>query len=1652
MAVDYLDRSRKYIEGVLQTTDTLTPWQETYTWSRAVYENDILHGDFVGSWAGVFKYAPRSTRGTFQNTGISPSPILSQSNLGQPGMSDLDFVPYNVGTNTYGPKGPSLMGHPISFEVVGPTLKSTFCDWQWSVTYGTNTLTIAQGFHGTPILDLRPLYNITSTIPNGGYYVLVSFTGSSYPDSLASGTAIVPASQFAKYELFRVTSITATTIVLDTSKPLSTYFHGGDSIRGITLIQPKVTRLQALPTSGTVGKETVFVTLPPEHAALSEYLPPYNTGIAGSWFMGFFDDFNTTAGSNAYSTGALTPIPTPVPDEITQNSEQTPAVAVGNVPFPLAGVTNGSTLIATIASTPYTGTFNATAAAYTTSGESFASGVASTDTISLTLNGGSPFTVTWTGSENNATSFAATLSASFGSIAATASGASGHLVVTSTLLGSTSSVTINTAGTTTATKTALGLTGSGPWNGVNLGPNNVGNIAAVSEAEFATIMGTALGSNGYAGQAPLNGYPLVETSATGASASITMGGTLLSTLGFPASAQLGATLAEFVDPGSMYGRVTKTDGGVAFLSSLTADQMMLWVPKTAFPTASTVLTVGRILHIYGSDGAGDRTDMPGHPNAVFGWFEIKLVNTSDPFFVKVTVGRTPEVDPASGYITYSGGWQKAYGYTTPTAGDYLLSFTVHDPISSLYTSTTLRPDQLEASRLRRLIDPHQSGRSPVFQNPGASPYRPDRAIFNTRGNNTAGGNDDPGSLMDLGFRMVLFPSQVVSGALVPDYTRPISTREVVLDPAQALPQYIDIDYASGSVSFSCVPDPTNVGSAVYALGGLAGTNNPRGNLVLFAACVPATTENGQKGSGIRVTGGDVNAVSLGFSLTQTDAYGSRIILPGLTSWSVGTRKLVASIPSTGAPLLPYTGFFDLYKLDFSVEAGTFCYSGVAVNFGAGTITFSNVSRSSTELADPPAPITSYGLVIRKDPTVPFALDTTRGSSVKSSVIRMLGASFLTDMDGSVIVTPTSMSNYGLNDAYHLGALNTPGGGRVVSVNGGAVEGQTALTAGNTTDPLNAAFRANNLGDTANGGIGFDAVGNENGTFLSAAGFLDRVSWVFNSANTVLTASEPVTVATNQVTLTTGGHFFKNGSNTDLLLGLDMLVLSGGSSPSRVFIIASLASATVANVLDLNGAPPTLSGYTTASFYRVNFGSFHNSFAFNSTYMRGDATSPALQMAYSSLATGNTVAQVEVLQTDGSHIIPWYLNDLGTMVFSGVTSDADAGNASIEFKRSGVPTTLVDKSRDSSVAANTAEIGHMVRGTGHGLSHYDFTSMTPIILPGNSSVIQTFSFTATNNQIALTGVSGAWEQCFVPYGTLAHMTGNNMSVNDNGLFLVTGVYGSPTGLTLSLLDGVSNPNFPTSGTGTLVLYAASRMGSRLASIRNPNPIDGSGPTTFTPHTILSSGEENDATALALMGNGVAPKNAPFRVFTSTSMSAILSEIATIDGVGNFHSLGDFLYEGTGRSKTILIPIYSGRPSTGSGWNVPARTGTTDASWTTTTVTDWIYWDLVLPSSAALVSVTVAVNVGNVSTTGNGFHVYVDEISIVTTPSPSTITNLGYIEFLFAGPQKATITASASASRNNTMFRVAMRSTSTASTASDSVYYIQVTYTDYGPRNW
>lgn len=451
-------------------------------------------------------------------------------------------------------------------------------------------------------------------------------------------------------------------------------------------------------------------------------------------------------------------------------------------------------------------------------------------------------------------------------------------------------------------------------------------------------------------------------------------------------------------------------------------------------SASDVSKVLRVYHVdrigdapFGivASSEGDKTT----EDAFLGWYYISSVNVPNNYY---TVSRVPEFDPATGAVFW-GSYKSLQIDDSVVPGDLVMHFTMHDSVYNMHRASQLDLDKLESARLQHLIDPtwvKRSARTSAGMT-GTSAARPDRAVCDTRL------GADPGSLMDLGFRMVLFPAKDPgTGRISPDWDYPIDAREVVLDPAVTEQQYLDIDYSAGTVTFSHTPVPGP--GCTVAPNGIISVENPRGEIVLFACCVPTSMEEGQRGAGFRVLASSTSGEPCGAEWIPADIYGRREVASLAENVNGSAQTVTSGVGvsiylDTVYPDIPETGFVEL-------RAGGPLGAPAIVGPGSEPLGLFGYTRKETYF-DPVlgADITHlrgcyggglYGVdtvsavgvvaVLRRDVRTPvdadgvagthYEHDTTYGFAKRTTALRFRDFELTPMVDGSVLARSTSADN------------------------------------------------------------------------------------------------------------------------------------------------------------------------------------------------------------------------------------------------------------------------------------------------------------------------------------------------------------------------------------------------------------------------------------------------------------------------------------------------------------------------------------------------------------------------------------------------------------------------------------------------------------------
>jgi hypothetical protein len=922
--------------------------------------------------------------------------------------------------------------------------------------------------------------------------------------------------------------------------------------------------------------------------------------------------------------------------------------------------------------------------------------------------------------------------------------------------------------------------------------------------------------------------------------------------------------------------VLRGQPGSLSLSPGVANQWVLNV------TATGVITAGQIVRVCAVENA---TLSDGQVEQCLGWFEILTAVAGPPYVL--TLRRVPEVDSHTGEVFYGNG--------PPGGVTDIVSVDVYNNIGTIFTDASLSIPKVIASRLDHLIDPsvvETSFRSEFSSNP------PGPAIFNTA--------DIPGNLTDLGFRVVLFPAKDVGGVVGPDFDNPINSNTVVLDPS--LPptgQFLEVDYSAGVLYLSLPPVP-GAGCTVAPSGIIVDpVGNPRKEVVLYAACVPYSRESSQRGPGVQVrtlrVGGEFGPFD------TVDIYGQRSVhlLDPSMYGALGTELLLSSVMESPTP----TGWFQLGELG---PFGTFSDMGEPNYYSwydPSTYTLKGIGQASAYL------ITDQTRVVLLKgppfPKTPYDSDGVRGSSKRAPALTFRGTQVFVQADGSVVISPAST----LDDAYRANDPTTPGLGRTIRVDGGAVEARPIT---NTGDTVNASFRVNTSDAIPTSLVGFDFLGWDPGLDMdSYAGFLDRRVFAPTSATTTLTSNFFCDVAAGVVSIDPLGvaWFWEPTGYKKTLLSFnqDLIDIDGVT-----YVISGYSGATGHDItiLNLDGTVPTITFGTglylgaQATVYRTKFYT-----------SRGDTGSAPLNynswfsgQAQSETALGQPIGALNLYAGSATAISPgdgggsaaalafWarynilgsevtlstaYVDTFGRSV-SSLNPVYMTGTSEADYQYRG---DFVSRSIKDSVSPLLPTIGHVVEDYTYDAYRYDFLSLMPLV--GGSP---TYTGTATANILTQGEMTVVLGYLFVPYGAaIAEVVSVNGDTTQRGMYLIYST-DNVAKIFIRGLDDALPTAFAPADSIVFRLHVFESAGRHIASKYLSS---GSSPSTQSSTHTIGVGIDADSVGLSIAGPdrllGGADRHA-YRV-TKAGVGGPTSpsntEVASLD-LGGYHKSTDYLY--------------------------------------------------------------------------------------------------------------------------------------------------------------
>ncbi len=690
-----------------------------------------------------------------------------------------------------------------------------------------------------------------------------------------------------------------------------------------------------------------------------------------------------------------------------------------------------------------------------------------------------------------------------------------------------------------------------------------------------------------------------------------------------------------------------------------------------------------------------------------------------------------------------------------------------------------------------------------------------------------------------------------------------------------------------------------------------------------------------------------------------------------------------------------------------------------------------------------------------------------------------------DLDARLIAFETN----GLDAAYDGGLTATPGIGRVITKDGGAVEARSALTADYADDKSNATFRADATGDTHHQGGGFDFQGSVdpeavvNGS--GWAGYLDRRRLgiqpagfgSFFSGDEAATLN-PAGAGGDIVQLATGGRFFYTavtvappalGNYTNLRLGFDMLEISGSANDNNLYIIFALgANANEVLVRSIDGSTPSfvVDESVTINVYRPKLASMGTSFTAARVALRGNVFmpdkggGPAIRTMGSYDEGNGNQYESNYAKGDGTSASGTFIDRLGRLNFL-----VDADDYDEDFSN------LVDQSR----FGGGSWFSRAVRGGPNGAAQFthialeqssnlagrlDFVSLDKVDVPADGLGATTaFNFVANSpvaGEIQPSGMAGTWRDYLIGQFTLCEIQSPN---TENGYYWVRSTATTPDRIFLDNLDGTNPGHFPTAGAGVAVFHYPSFVGNRPQASGFQNLVFGAA-SDVTPHNIFMSGLEDDSTALTVVSHpqSLGADRALVRGYTmNTGVGVNPEETFEIKPDGTFRTRGNYSYE-LNRVRDVMVPFYSAMLADGNSWTSGGANKETSRYLEATGVNAVATMDIndLLPEGAVVNDIQVRVNLASA---GGAFRVRMRYASrsMVTTAEP-ILTTVG-TETATAASGWQTISLAASIGGSGHTVNKAVFASSgrdyfleiKSEAIGDEVHAIRIEYDDPGPRS-
>jgi hypothetical protein len=657
----------------------------------------------------------------------------------------------------------------------------------------------------------------------------------------------------------------------------------------------------------------------------------------------------------------------------------------------------------------------------------------------------------------------------------------------------------------------------------------------------------------------------------------------------------------------------------------------------------------------------------------------------------------------------------------------------------------------------------------------------------------------------------------------------------------------------------------------------------------------------------------------------------------------------------------------------------------------------------------------------------------------------------------------SFETGGLNAAYDLGTLGPAGGGRSITIDAGAVALNVANTAMYGQDIANAGLRVSNTGASINGVVGVEHVSN-GGAYSH---FLGRRRGGGAGDTTDLSGVGGATLnvggaGATRITTTTPGTFFHVSGATELMLGVDMLEISGAPGYNGLYIIHALGPTdTTAELRRLDGSSPVFPANTACTYtpYRPTFATGDQGTSqpvVNGGFFAGapEASQPALLVIGGASGILNTsggreyggstrALRIGYRALTGAVSTATEFDTFGRLSFEtpAFADELEANREQVE--RFGNYAVYIDKTGQ---VDNTYETGLVVAGydTGGGRHRLDIASL----LGAETALVGSLGFGFDTNSpldgtISInSGISFGNESHLGPGAVVEILTPTSRA----GFYMVSSIEThNPDDIQLMRLDGAV-PAFPTSGTGTARVHTLSALGRLPQLAVDSLEIGATG--TVTPASLLTANPRYDDSAAGVFVTPSDEGSRRHHAWRALAMGEqFAEEIGSLDSGGNLRVRGDFLY-GPNTYGTSVLPLRTKEINlelgVGQGWTYNSASPGAGL-WTGLGSSEMIHFPIDLPNGATLVSVQIMV------VTDDSDVLFVRRLaSNWGTPGARTVTNLGSASATAASPTHEIVTVSGLSEvvdNSANTYQVAY-----APQGAVTIRAVRYTFRDPGPRNF